>query len=179
MVNEVYESEEVLGLIKERLGEEGCVQLQDFLQKDTLDKMVLLCKERKVKRVWRPLECLYSFFEWKDSVKEIQVFLGKVFNKSLKSVRGYYFEWRDYLLLQDKKGEEEGYVVLLDLTSGWEKEAGGYSSFLEDNVEKARIYPVINSLSIVKTTKKTKCLVKYVNHKAEKRRRLFLELKFF
>ena len=50
MVNEVYESEEVLGLIKERLGEEGCVQLQDFLQKDTLDKIVLLCKERKVKR---------------------------------------------------------------------------------------------------------------------------------
>ncbi len=179
MLNKYYYNEKVRDFIKKELEREESILLQNFLGEDLLKKVVRELNQRKFKRIYKPLSASYEFFEWdkKFPVEGIKEFLESVLKKKygIRSKTMYCFEHKDYLLLKDEKFEQEGIKVILDLTSDWNKEANGYHAFVENNEEKVRISPLMNSLSIVKTNAKMKSLIKYVNHNA-KAKRYFLEV---
>lgn len=178
MINKVYIKEQTIEKIKKVLKKEGCIQLQNFFREKYYK--VLYNKNIKLKKVYIPNLCSYSFSEFKDKkfLKQISNFLSNFYRLKLKGSKILYFKHEDYTLLNDKTNEEEGITIIIELTNNWNNEYGGYTLFTKNNKEVLRINPIKNSLTIIKTNKEMKSFVKYVNHKAKNNKRIFVELKY-
>lgn len=178
MINTAYVNEELIEQIKELLEQEGIVQLNEFLDEKVLNDVKKKREQRKLKRVYNPLSASYSWIDWAENVEDITAFIEKIVGRvKVRSVKLICFKHKDYTLINDKQSEEEGYTIIVELTDGWNKESGGFTSFIKNNEEMQRIYPIPNSLSLIKTNKELKSFVKYINHKAGNEKRIFLEIK--
>ena len=166
MINKTYKNKQVQEKIIEIIIKEGSIQLQDFLTKKL--------KIPKLKKEYIPQLYSYKTNKYKLS-KEIKGFLETITNKKVKSTKIFQFKHKDYTIINDKLKEKEGYKIILELTEKWNQESGGYTSIIENNKETLRINPIYNSLTIIKTNEKTKSFIKYINNKANNKRK-FIEI---
>lgn len=85
------------------------------------------------------------------------------------------FEHRNYTLLHDEAKQPEALFLFLELTTQWNPSWGGFTSFVKDEEELLRLYPVPNTLTLVHQQKNTQHFTKYVNFYAGKHRRIVLK----
>ena len=183
MINKIYYNQEITSQIRNVLEKEGAVQLNEFLTEEGINFFLKKREQRKLKRYYIPLLASYEYANFSESNlgEEIKEVIEKILGREIKikSLRFLVFYHKDYTLISDTKNEEEGYTLLLELTEYWKREFGGYTSFVKNNEELQRIYPIPNSLSLIKTDKSMKSFTKYVNHEAKDEKRTVLEIKFF
>jgi len=149
--------------------ERGVVSLSNILMPSALADVLCL----KLKEKYEPLKFSYSFAKgpvWKG---ELEVFLSGIVGKKIKFKQ---LEWRkfksgDYTLLYDSLPKERGFVVMIDIIP-LSQEWGGYSSFIGDSGEVARVIAQKNTLTLV-NAKGCRHFVKRVNHHS-KNQRIFL-----
>ncbi len=178
MINKMYNESSVREDIKLTLKQQGAITLIDFLDEETIKEL-----REKVfpwKKQYNPLR--YSFkegdFKVSEITEEVIEFIEELIKKKVKvgSVKVCLFENKDYTLLTDNSFEEEGFTLILELNEYWRKDWGGFTSFIKENEEIQRMYPIPNSLSVIQTSKAMKSFVKYINHHATSKR-IFIEWK--
>ncbi len=178
MINETYKDKEILKPIKEILGEQGSIQLQEFLTIEGCESL----KNKEFKRKYKPEEYSFKSISLKNKKlkEEIKRLLKDLELKELKLISSNFFQFghKDYTLLNDKKNEKEGITLFIELTKNWKEESRGYTSFIENNTEVLRIIPKENSVTIIKTNEKMKSFIKYINNQTEENKREFIELKY-
>jgi len=110
------------------------------------------------------------------SSPEFRYFVSHVTNSKLKKVylELCAFGQQNYTLLHDKILQPEGIFFQFEFTKSWNSEWGGYTSFVKGENELLRINPMPNTLTLVAQDQHTRSFVKYVNHLAEKNKRLFV-----
>ena len=169
-----YNDPELIDSIKEIFDREGIVQLNEFVE----DREKLVKIARRLKKEYNPLRYSFESAEIKESeVREILEFVNKIKEGKITSMKCYQFCHKDYTLMNDNQYEEEGMTVIIELTPSWKKESGGFSSWIKDNEEAYRLYPIPDSLTLVKTTRAMKSFVKYVNKRAGELQRIYLKVK--
>jgi hypothetical protein len=100
---------------------------------------------------------------------ELEVFISKIVGKKLKfkSLEWRKFKKGDYTLLYDSLKPESGFVVMVDIVPV-AQEFGGFSSFIGDSGEVARVIPGKNTLTLV-NAKGLRHFVKKLNHYSHSR----------
>lgn len=174
MINKEYSKKTVIDKIQKTFDKEGSIQLFDFIELE-IPAVNLVKSYIPYKYCFRSAE-----FSDKNVIEAIKEFLGKLVGKELilQSSIIFNFKIKDYTLMSDEVTEDKGIKAIFEFTNNWKEEFGGYTSFVKNNKEVFRINPVKNSLTIIKTGKTMRSFVKYINHKAENNRRVFIELKF-
>ena len=86
----------------------------------------------------------------------------------------YSFSVGDYTLLNDGRTEKDGIDIIFDLTEQWDPSAGGVITYVDGTGDALKIHIKSNSLIIVRRQREMQRFVKYVNHNAGKKRRLFV-----
>lgn len=174
MINKEYTKKTVIEKIKKTFDKEGSVQLQNFIELE-IPAVNFVKSYIPYKYCFRSAE-----FSDKNVIDAIKEFLEKLVGKelTLQSSTIFNFKIKDYTLMRDDVTEDKGIKAIFEFTNNWKEEFGGYTSFVKNNKEVFRVNPVNNSLTIIKTDKKTRSFVKYMNHKAENNRRVFVEIVF-
>ena len=180
MINKDYLKYDALGSITDVLNKIGSVQLRSFMDEKSFKKIVKEASKIRMKRLYFPLKESYLFAKFNNGglLKELEAFFSLLVGKRLKVKSSYLisFKHKDYFLLNDIKKESNGFKAIFELTERWDDKSGGYACFLKNGKEFVRIFPIKNSLTIVKTSKDMQSFVKYVNHNAGKRKRIFVEM---
>jgi len=148
---------------------QGVVSLSDFLMPSALADVLGL----KWKQKYEPLKFSYSYAKGPDWKSELEVFISKIVGRKLKFK---LLEWRkfkkgDYTLLYDSLKPESGFVVMVDVVPV-AQECGGFSSFIGDSGEVARVVAEKNTLTLVDVAG-LRYFVKRLNHYS-KSPRIFL-----
>jgi len=182
MINKVYAQKISLEQIKKVLDNKNSIQLQCFFEEEYFNKLKDRINKIILKKEFIPQ--LYSYssadFKDKDIISTINNLISYLFNKSskLSSSRIFSFQHRDYTLLSDSIRQDDGVKVIIELTDNWNDEANGYTSFVKDKKEVARINVINNSVSIIRTNNDMRSFVKYVNYKSKDKKRIFIELTY-
>ncbi len=115
-------------------------------------------------------------FEMIFSLPEVTTFITKIIGKKLipKNARVYSFSAHDYTLINDSHKEKVGIDIILDFTERWDSLGGGQITYINGTGDALKLPVKSNSLMIVRRQKKVQRFVKYVNHLAGKKKRLFL-----
>jgi len=160
------------------------IQLQSFLKEDSFLKLLDELRKARYKQICTP--DLFSYHEAEPKgilIDAIMLMASQRLQHILKEITGIrgkttlykpqYFGWKDYTIMNDMQKLQNGIVFFLDVTPHWE-DVGGETVYLTPKQEALTIYPTANTLSIVRTSKKTRMFVKYVNNYAGKNKRYLI-----
>ena len=179
MIANSYTDEIVLKQLREAFEKEGSVHLTQFLDKKVHEKLLAQVKRAYFKRTFAPLTHSYGVLPFHQNLlaRTVHDFICSLLGLTLPlpSISAYSFGHRDYTVLQDDVFEKKGILVQLDLSLHWKEEFGGSTYLIDKDHDFLRVLPLSNSLVMMKTDQTMKRFVKYVNHMATNRRRLFLE----
>ncbi len=116
-----------------------------------------------------------ALFQSEEWIKYISFITGiKVVNCTLKIKS---FGHKDYSLIHDSIEQKKAIIVLVDITPNWKDEFGGY--FVLHKGEEFFVVPSAeNSILIYERDQEMKSFVKYVNHHAGKKKKIFLEIEY-
>ncbi len=182
MITKEYLHSDVVADLQQVFRREGSLQLHHFLQKEWYVKLLGRVKRLRYEHVYDPLYHSYytTLFSDKRFLTPLHNFVCNLLGSSfqLREAYAFSFHHKDYTLLHDELQGEDGILVMLDLTSWWNQEAGGFTSFIQQNQELLRVLPAQNTFTMIRTSPEMKRFVKYVNVMADKQRRYFLELRY-
>lgn len=158
------------------------IQLRKFLKPEFYRKI-----KRSLGRIGWKENVLFDLYNYRTAKapKELAAFLKSsdflkfvsiVANKSVKKIRFEVaaFGKADYTLANHALFGKKGAAFLLDFTENWNPNADGYVAFVKNNNELLRIGPFENTLSLVSLEKNTDAFVKYINHLAGNKKRIFV-----
>lgn len=177
-LNKTYLEKKAQENIRKLFNQEGSIQLRAFFGHQSYLRLLDTIKRKKFKRFYK--SNLYAYhavsIHEKESADLLAYFFYSLFKKkpTLVSARAYSFQHGDYTLLHDATAETPGILFLIELTPHWESTYGGYHSFIQKNKELLRIYPVGNTLTLIRTQKDTRSFIKYINHTARPHKRSFI-----
>lgn len=161
--------DEIIDEISSFFRTKGVVSLNNILMPSALADVLGLKWAEK----YEPLKFSYSFARGPVWKSELEVFLSKIVGKKLKFkvLEWRKFKHKDYTLIYDGLKPESGFVVMVDIVPG-AQEWGGYSSFIGDSGEVARVVAEKNTLTLVNAMS-LRHFVKRVNYHS-KASRIFL-----
>ena len=174
MVNEHYMKS--AGVIRKVFENEDMVELKQFLSGEALKTVIKAAGSAGLKEDTTIASHSYSHAQlpgqavMADANKVIRAVTGK----SPKSWEVWSFGWKGHLIVNDSALEKPGIDAVLDLTEKWNDEAGGELIYVDGSGGYAATMPEFNKLLIFRRNKGTHRFVRYVNHLAGKKRRLFL-----
>lgn len=169
MVNAVYRRKEVLDAIKKAWKKEKSVALQNILDPAELQE---IAKETRIgwKRSYIPDRHSYEE-KWLEI--PTRSFVKEVTGRLPLKATSKRFSHRDYTILHDKEREQQGILAFL-LLEDWNPEWGGKIVFMQNGRTLHEFFPRRNTLLIVERKKGVRYFIKYVNHRAGKRRLMIL-----
>jgi len=108
--------------------------------------------------------------------KEFLDFLSSILDKKVKNIKAqaYSFSWKDYTILSDTTLEEPGIDFIFDLTHDWDKKGNGYIFYKDGEGNFISLPIAADMLVIVERKEGVQKYVQYVNHYAQKNRRLLV-----
>ena len=104
--------------------------------------------------------------------KLIGAFVRKLLGKPVRRETNRRFGHRDYTM-HEKEKQEAGIVAYL-FPDDWNQDWGGNVVFVKAGTALGRFTPRKNTLLIVERNNGVRSFVKYVNHRAKKRKRTIL-----
>ncbi len=171
MVNEHFNTPQVLEQIKRTLENEGTVQLQDFLAPDLYNQLIQTIKETALAEEQQLLTHTYK----KGPVPympEVEQFLQFIDLKQ-ESASLKVFTWKDYMLLHDNNQTLPEYEIILDCTDAWDENAGGEITYTDGEGNSGTLPAKANTLTITKTQGLQR-FVHYCNHYAKDKQRVLI-----
>lgn len=107
---------------------------------------------------------------------ELRNFIFTITHKRIKKLSGdvLRFGWKDYTILNDTVHEKQNYDLILDLNNFWKDHAGGTVFYSDGTGNYVTIPARRNTMTIVKRKKNLRQFVKYVNHRAGRKKRQLL-----
>jgi len=108
--------------------------------------------------------------------KEFFDFLSPILNKKVKRIdaKAYSFAWKDYTILSDKTIEEPGFDFIFDLTHDWDERANGYIFYKDEDGNFISLPIAADMLAMVERKEGVQKYVQYLNHYAQKNKRLLV-----
>ncbi|HLC81853.1 MAG TPA: hypothetical protein VJH68_04305 [Candidatus Nanoarchaeia archaeon] len=115
--------------------------------------------------------------------QKFQQFLFFITGNKVKSLtaKAYQFGREDYLILNDRLQKNHHAEITLDLTNGWDKNWGGSISYANGKGEVLALPIKENTFTIIELKRNVNRYVKYINHYAKNKKRVFclVKLTFF
>ncbi|MDP3733706.1 MAG: hypothetical protein Q8R37_00610 [Nanoarchaeota archaeon] len=107
---------------------------------------------------------------------ELRKFIVAITRKKMKrlSAEIIQFGWKDYTILNDTVNEKHHYDFIIDLDDFWDERSGGTIFYSDGTGNYVHIPARRNTITIVKRTKNLRQFVKYVNHRAGRKKRHLL-----
>lgn len=108
--------------------------------------------------------------------KEFVGFLSSILNKKIKNIdaKAYSFCWKDYTILSDATLEEPGIDFIFDFTHDWDEQGNGYIFYTDGGGNFTSLPIAADMLAIVERKEGVQKYVQYVNHYAQKNKRLMV-----
>ena len=108
--------------------------------------------------------------------KEFLDFCSSILNKKVKQIeaKAYSFTWKDYTILSDKTIEEPSLDFIFDFTHDWDEKGNGYIFYKDEDGNFISIPIAADMLAIVERKEGVQKYIQYVNHYAQKNRRLLV-----
>jgi hypothetical protein len=171
MVNEYYIAVEKE--VSNAFHKEKTLELKQFLTQGELVDIIRVVNAAKPKKDVSVLT--HSFSRTKIRMPpQINGFIKKVLGKAPTDWELWSFGHKDYTVVNDQALEKPGTDIIIDLTSTWSSEWGGSVVYVDGSGDFTKIVPEDNKLVLIMRDKKRHRFVQYVNHKAEKNKRVFL-----
>ena len=181
-VNSVYFSDSGLCAVHKTFQKHGYVQLQKFFTPKVFVKLQNLICKSSWKQQYLPDVVKCSFAQCPKEVwklffsPEFKVFVEVItgFKSKKPSLSLCRFSHADYSLLNDKVASKKGILFEVEFSDSWNESYGGFTSVFRKSAEIVRICPPQNTLTIIRSDKKMQSFVKYVNHRAGTKKRVFI-----
>ena len=108
--------------------------------------------------------------------KEFFDFCSSILNKKVKQIeaKAYSFTWKDYTILSDKTVEEPGIDFIFDFTHDWDEKGNGYIFYKDEEGNFISLPIAADMLVMVQRKEGVQKYVQYVNHYAQKNKRLLM-----
>lgn len=157
------------------------VACKDFLVAASYHELQKHMQRLKFQREERPGSHCFGQADVSPSVKKLLVstelleFLERLLGVNVQRVswRAHAFQWKDYWLLPEKT-EAAGVDIVMDISKGWNEDAGGLLVY-RDAAGNFRKLPALgNMLAIVERKTGVQRYVQYLNCYAGKNKRNFL-----
>jgi hypothetical protein len=179
MLNRYYcENHKNLKEIKQVLDTQEVVSLFDFLEKKEFEQIQKNIQKLPFKYEKNPLTHSYS-----KAVIPIGLFSNEVLrilsvltNKeiiNITAMTAYKFKHHDYTLLHDTLQQKSDIEIIFNI-SKWDSKCGGSVLYIDGSGDFIQVPCNANALTIIRT-KGRKQFVKYINCKAKKSERIFLQ----
>ena len=181
-INKAYLEQETMDKIRQKLqrGEFPSVSLTDFFTgygriKQDLPRLYFV-EERKLTSHSYGYAVVPPSLQKLFRSQEFKHFLAQVLEKEVinTTALAYRFGWKDYTILHDEQQEEPGIDLIIDFTDEWDERAGGKIRYKDQEGNFISLPVGGNILMIVRREKGVQRFVQYVNHYAEKRKRLLV-----
>jgi hypothetical protein len=182
MLNEEYLKNDNIEAIKKLYNSNKKVKqilLQSIFSKDTIKYLQKKIKRIKYKNdtqimshsysISDPPEELMQLLNSKEMIKLLTTITGK--NIKLIHIKNYLFEWKNYILLHDKKQEKPGIDIIIDFTESWNKEYGGSIVYKDATGTAYTIPHSPNTMIIIERKENVQKFIQYINNKAKKKKR--------
>ena len=184
MINDLYLSDTLKEKIKIELQKKEfpSATLFHFLDEETYKKI----PAELLRTYFRPEQLLTSHSY---ATAEIPPTLKRLFSSSewlnfLSSVTGteiraldlklYRFGWKDYTLVSNDSLPKLGVDIILNLTEAWNEVFGGVVRYKDAEGNFISLPAPGNVFTIVRASNRIQQFVQYINHHAEKRKRLMV-----
>lgn len=156
--------------------------LFDFFDKPKYLHVKKQLEKISLKREKKPLFHSYAYGRLSQELQkifsspEITNFIREVIGNKLNLLKAriYFFSARDYTLLNDSHKEKAGIDILFEFTEKWDPSWGGQITFVNGTGDALKLPIQKNSLMIIRRQGNIQRFVKYVNHNAERKRRVFV-----
>ncbi|HME86790.1 MAG TPA: hypothetical protein VKE88_00045 [Candidatus Nanoarchaeia archaeon] len=156
------------------------VQLQSFISKNAYNSLQKEISKLKFKNEYVVLHHRYARAELpvklqKEFVsKELVSFISSITGKKIKKLSAIQLQSTSYQIIDDRNLEKPGFDIIFDLSSDWDDSFGGSIVYVDGSGEYTKIPSQANSLLIVERKKGVQKFIQYVNHHAQKKKRVFL-----
>lgn len=158
------------------------VFLFDFLDKKVFASLRKEILSLSLSREEKPMFHRYSSSNLSSALqqklfsREVISFLNMVLGRKIIVGRAcvYSFSQKDYTLLNDSYTEKPGVDIIFDLTAGWVPAWGGTITYINGTGDALKLPSRQNSLILVRRQKNSQRFVKYVNHNAGKKKKVFV-----
>lgn len=166
MINPLYTDPEVLNAIRAAWRADRSVALKSFLDDEEL-KTTVRAYGRGWKRAYIPDR--HSHETHTRRLPRIAATVKAITGRFPLSESSRRFSHRDYTILHDQDAQRPGIVALLFLED-WDEEWGGYIAFVKHGKTLLKFTPRRNTLLIFERKDGVRYFVKYINHRAGRRR---------
>lgn len=166
------------------------LQLRDFLAQHEAATIIYHLKKAASTRTSIPDRHAFQHITLTKELQPFLTFLASAYFKEylqqitclplagLSEIHLLRFGTEDYTLLHDNDIRRNAIVITFEFTALWDSTFGGYDSYIVGVEEPLLIYPLMNTATIVRTTKQTQQFTKYVNHRAEGHKRYFVRVTY-
>lgn len=182
MLNPQYLCNEALSKVRDAFyanRELPSVTLRRLLDEENYGKLVIAVKKARFRKVRDRHQChgVASLpAALRNALKDrmLLCYLSEILDRKVKRVQGSLcmFGWKDYTLLHDERTEKAGVDVIIDFTGRWNANAGGAIVYVDGTGEYHHIPSSPNTLSITSRKTGMQKFVQYVNHHANRQRRI-------
>jgi hypothetical protein len=178
MVNEYYLND--INRVRAVFLEEGVVELKQFLEDDEISDLKKQVLNLKLMRDVVITSHAYSKTDivlrgsTNKMMSAMNSYVHKIAGATPKSWEVWSFGSKDYTVINDEKLEKPGIDLILDITPDWKAEWGGSAFYVDGSGEFTMIKPEENKLLIFRRSAGTHRFIQYVNHLAQKKRKVFL-----
>ena len=179
-INDFYLEHETIGQISNVLRSQRYVTLEKFFSKNFLGELMGEIRnlefEKKSNKILHSFKSSHSVKINKMLAPELANCISKITKRGIKPIKAEtrIFEWKDYMIINDKKPEKSGIDILIDLTSDWDESFGGHAVYVDGTGDYTKVCHKFNSITIILKDENTKKFVQYVNNFAKKKKRIML-----
>lgn len=175
MLNRFYQDRNIITQIRKEFAQQGHVVLYDVVDQKTWQKSLESMRNLKLTAEIEFLAHVRKTASVPAAVREIvNTVVFQVLGKTPQQLRVYSYGWKEYSILHDAAVENAGTDIIFDFTSYWQDEWGGQLIYVNGTGNYTSFPIRHNMLIIKKRVADEQKFVKYVNHYAQKQRRLFL-----
>ena len=184
MINDIYLSATLNEKIKKELQKKEfpSATLFHFLDEETYTKI----QAELLRTYFRPEQLLtshsYATAELSPTLNklflspECKEFISSLLDTAAFKInaRLYRFGWKDYTLVSNDSLPKLGVDIILNLTEAWNEDFGGVVRYKDTEGNFISLPAQGNVFTIVRTSDEIQQFVQYINHHAEKRKRLMV-----
>jgi hypothetical protein len=194
LINKGYLGKELQTEMQDFFSENVFLQLTQFMQEEHDLFKKALFDSKHFKKIYNPVieskEVLDLTQEFNiDVIKYIEFFRSKEFihfleeivdfSLQIKNLKIVKYSHKDFVLLSDLKKENDDVLeVFFDISDDWNEKYGGTQTYTTKEEEILHLEPQYNTLTILYKPEEVMKYLKYINHRAEKKEIVRVEIQF-
>jgi len=192
MITDVYTKKKIISDMEGFFGENGFIQLNNFLSENYKEFRENLIKENFVS-VYEPLLCKKKILNLKETynfeiLRVIEFFKSKEFLNFIEEITEFevsltkfevnVYSHRDFVVLNNDVKNDENISIIYDVSDEFKEDMGGVLTFVTKEEEVFCLEPSFNSLSIFYNPIEISKYLKYINNRSKGLNIIRIEMEF-